>query len=87
MSVELSQDAVALELNEFLQVALRQPVQVEDDIFATGMANSMFALELVVYMEERYDLTLESEDLNRDNFRSARAMSQLVTRRAAAKDS
>ncbi len=84
MSIEINQDAVALELSDFLRDALRQPVQSDDDIFATGMANSMFALELVVYIEERYGLTLESEDLNRENFRSATAMSQLVARRAAA---
>ncbi|MBT2408586.1 MULTISPECIES: acyl carrier protein [unclassified Streptomyces] len=84
MSINLSPDGVSQELCDFLHDTLRQPVQVDDDIFALGMANSMFALELIVYIESRYGLTLEGEDLTRDNFRSAQAMSQLVMRRSAA---
>ena len=84
MSINLSPETVSRELCAFLQDALRQPVQVDDDIFATGMANSLFALEMIVYIEERYSLKLENEDLTRDNFRSAQAMSQLVMKRSAA---
>jgi methoxymalonate biosynthesis acyl carrier protein len=83
MSINPSPEAVALELRDFLRDALRQDVQADDDIFATGMANSLFALELIVYIEERYGLQLEGEDLTRDNFRSAQAMSQLVLKRSA----
>lgn len=83
MSISLSPEAVARELCGFLRDALRQEVRADDDIFATGMANSLFALELIVYIEERYGLKLESEDLTRDNFRSAEAMSQLVLKRSA----
>lgn len=83
MSINPSPEAVALELRDFLRDSLRQDVQADDDIFATGMANSLFALELIVYIEERYGLQLEGEDLTRDNFRSAQAMSQLVLKRSA----
>lgn len=83
MSINPSPEAVALELCDFLRDALRQDVQADDDIFATGMANSLFALELIVYIEERYGLMLEGEDLTRDNFRSAQTMSQLVLKRSA----
>jgi acyl carrier protein len=82
VSIDLSPDAVSQELCDFLHDALRQPVQIDDDIFALGMANSMFALELIVFIETRYGLTLEGEDLTRDNFRSAQAMSQLVMKHA-----
>ncbi|MFI6640493.1 acyl carrier protein [Streptomyces sp. NPDC050504] len=84
MSNNLSTEVVGGELCDFLKDTLRQPVEVGDDIFALGMANSMFALELIVYIESRYGLTLEGEDLTRDNFRSAQAMAELVVKRAAA---
>ncbi len=84
MSADLSPDAVSEELCGFLRDALRQPVRPDDDIFATGMANSMFALELIVYIERRFGVRLENEDLSRDNFRSAQAMSLLVMKRSAA---
>jgi acyl carrier protein len=83
VSINLSLETVGRELCDFLQDALRQPIKADDDIFATGMANSLFALELIVYIEERYSLKLENEDLTRDNFHSAQAMSQLVLKRSA----
>jgi methoxymalonate biosynthesis acyl carrier protein len=84
VSPHLSPDVVGQELCDFLNDTLRQSVQIDDDIFAVGMADSMFALELIVYIERRYSLKLENEDLIRDNFCSARAMSQLVMKRSAA---
>jgi acyl carrier protein len=84
LSDTVNADVVSKELCEFLQDALRQPVQAGDDIFATGLANSMFALELIVYIESRYDLTLQSDDLTRDNFSSSDAMTRLILKRAAA---
>jgi acyl carrier protein len=83
ISVNLNSDVVSQELCDFLKDTLHRSVQIDDDIFAVGMADSMFALELIVYIEDRYGLKLENEDLIRDNFCSARAMSQLVMKRSA----
>jgi acyl carrier protein len=82
MSSTLDADVVSSDVREFLCDALRQPVGVDDDIFALGMASSMFALELIVYIESRYALTLGSEDLTRVNFSSASAMTELILRRS-----
>jgi methoxymalonate biosynthesis acyl carrier protein len=65
----------------FLAGALRQEIGIDDDIFATGMADSMFALELVTYVEATFSVELDGEDLERENFRSAAAIAALVTRK------
>ncbi|WP_245811798.1 acyl carrier protein [Actinophytocola xinjiangensis] len=55
------------------------------DIFALGYVNSLFALELVTFVERRFDITIGTDDLDLDNFRSVEAMARLVgTIRAAA---
>lgn len=55
-----------------------------DDIFELGLVNSLFALQLVNFLEHAFGIAVENEDLELDNFRSIRAMSGLVQRKLAA---
>ena len=50
----------------------------EDDIFLTGGATSLFAMELVMYIETTFQLELDDEDLVRDNLASIGAITALV---------
>jgi acyl carrier protein len=54
-----------------------------EDIFATGYVNSMFAMQLVQFVETGFGFTVESEDLELDNFRSIDAIAALVERKTA----
>jgi methoxymalonate biosynthesis acyl carrier protein len=49
-----------------------------DDIFALGFVNSLFAMELVLFVETTFSFTIPNEALRLDNFRSVRAMTALV---------
>lgn len=51
------------------------------DLFATAGVNSLFAMELITFLEREFDLTITVEDLVLDNFRSVRACSGFVARR------
>lgn len=51
-----------------------------DDIFALGFVNSLFAMELVVFVESTFGLTVPNEELRVDNFRRASAVADLVER-------
>lgn len=59
-------------------------VQDDEDIFALGYVNSMFALELVMFIEREFGITIENEDLSIDNFRTVNAMAELLERKTAA---
>ena len=52
-----------------------------DDIFATGFVNSMFAMQLVQFVETAFGIVCESDDLELDNFRSIDAITAFVLRR------
>ena len=56
----------------------------DEDIFATGYVNSMFAMQLVQFVEGEFAVAVESEDLELDNFRSLNAIVALVERKSAA---
>jgi acyl carrier protein len=53
------------------------------DIFSLGFINSLFALELVMFVEKTYALTVPDEDLVLANFRTVAAIGALVQRRRA----
>lgn len=55
-----------------------------EDIFATGFVNSMFAMQLVQFVETTFGITVESDDLEIDNFRSIDAIAALVERKQGA---
>ncbi|NUW36307.1 acyl carrier protein [Nonomuraea sp. SMC257] len=50
------------------------------DIFALGFVNSLFAMELVMFVEKTFGVTIPNDELRIDNFRTATSMSDLVTR-------
>jgi methoxymalonate biosynthesis acyl carrier protein len=59
-------------------------LQDGEDIFATGYVNSMFAMQLVQFVESGFGVTVDSEDLELDNFRSIDALSAFVERKLGA---
>ncbi|HEX8160663.1 MAG TPA: acyl carrier protein [Pyrinomonadaceae bacterium] len=55
----------------------------DEDMFAAGFVNSMFAMQLVQFVEQEFAVTVEDEDLDIDNFRSLDALAALVARKTA----
>jgi methoxymalonate biosynthesis acyl carrier protein len=71
-------------IRSFLLRQLRvQQLEDGDDIFAAGFMSSLFAMQLVVFVEREFGITVQSEDLELANFQSVNAITALVERRAA----
>jgi acyl carrier protein len=56
----------------------------DDQIFAAGFANSMFAMQLVAFVEKEFGIAIANEDLELENFSSIAAMAALVERKNVA---
>ncbi|WP_367044697.1 phosphopantetheine-binding protein [Streptomyces sp. Je 1-332] len=61
-----------------------ETVRDDDDIFELGLASSLFAMELVRYVERTFDFEVPDDQMVLENFCSVEAMSQLVERCAVA---
>jgi acyl carrier protein len=78
----VDEDVVKSSLHRFLQAHVPgRELHDEDDVFALGFVNSLFALQLVLFIESEFQVVVENEDLELDNFRSIQAMTQLVARK------
>jgi acyl carrier protein len=79
------QDNFESEILAFLTSALGSAdIGRQDDIFALGYVNSLFALELVTFIERRFAAEVDVDDLDLDNFRSVEKMAELVRRKGGA---
>jgi methoxymalonate biosynthesis acyl carrier protein len=67
-------------LQHYLSDRLKTDIDPELDLFASGLVTSLFAMELVVHLEQEFDIEVVGPDLKLDNFRSVRSMSDLVLR-------
>jgi acyl carrier protein len=69
-------------LREFLLQFIQHPDLHDDaDIFASGFVNSLFALQLILFVESEFGIQIENEDLKLDNFRSINALADLIRRK------
>jgi acyl carrier protein len=53
----------------------------DEDIFATGFVNSLFVMQLVLFVESEFSMTIADEDLEMANFRTVSAIEALVGRK------
>lgn len=73
-------ESIEQALLSFLEERTKTAVPPTQDLFASGLVSSMFAMELVVHLEQNYQVAIVGADLKLDNFRTVRQMTELVLR-------
>lgn len=74
-----------LTIREFLERFVRTTdLKDDDDIFASRFVNSLFAMQLITFLENEFELKVEDEDLELSNFNSVAAMTAFIARKKGA---
>lgn len=70
-------------IREFLQKRIGQEIGFtdEDDIFQLGLVNSLFALELVVFLENTFQIAVENDDLKLEHFSTINNLGNFISRK------
>jgi methoxymalonate biosynthesis acyl carrier protein len=53
----------------------------DDHLFETGVLNSLFAVQLMTFIEKTFQIEVGKDDLDIDNFKSIRATTAFVLRK------
>jgi methoxymalonate biosynthesis acyl carrier protein len=53
----------------------------EEEIFSLSFVNSLFATQLVLFVEKEFAVTIDDEDLEMENFRSVNSLVRLIERK------
>lgn len=71
-------------IRQFLAKSFKDyDLKEDEDIFSLGFVNSLFAMQLVMFVEQEFGLTVENEDLEIDNFKTINAIATLVQQKRA----
>jgi acyl carrier protein len=79
MSIVQTESAVKEQLREFLAEASGIPdIDDNTELFSTGIVNSLFAIQLVMYIEKAFHIAIDMDDLDFNNFSSIAAISNFI---------
>ena len=77
-------DEQKTKVRTFLSKHLRNhELRDDDDIFGMGFVNSLFAMQLVMFVEREFGIAVDNEDLDIENFRTVNAIVNLIDKKAA----
>jgi acyl carrier protein len=69
---------ITTRIRKFLSRAIPGEISDDDDIFELGMVDSLFAMQLLVFIEREFGITAERCDLDIKNFSSIGAVRNFV---------
>ncbi|MCB8976727.1 MAG: acyl carrier protein [Ardenticatenaceae bacterium] len=55
----------------------------DEDIFSLGFVNSLFAMQIVLFVEQQMGISVTNDELELDNFRTINAMTNLIMSKKA----
>lgn len=67
----------------FLEQFIDVDVADDEDLFASGLVNSLFAMQLVLFVEKEFSIKVENEDLDLANFQSVNAITGFIQHKLA----
>lgn len=78
MTVEKITETVRVFLSQFIS---ETNIDEDQDLFESGLLNSLFAMQLVIFLEKEYEFQIGNEDLNISNFKSLNAITTFVMKK------
>jgi methoxymalonate biosynthesis acyl carrier protein len=66
----------------FLSRYVKANVEDDQELLTSRLVNSLFAIELVLFVEKHFKIKVENEDLELKNFNSVRAIAEFIGRKS-----
>lgn len=77
-------DPVGSEIAEFIMSSRRLPkLDWAENILERRLVSSLFVLQLIAFLERRFELNIQDADLDAKNFASVNSVRSLVMRKRA----
>jgi len=80
----LSPADVKAAIRQFINASINiEALGDDDNLFESGIVNSLFAVQLTTFVESRFGLEVGMDDLEIENFKSINATADFVARKSA----
>lgn len=74
----VAKESIAQTVIEYLKHKASGPIGSETDLFAAGVLDSMEVMEVIHFLETKFGVEIDPEEIAEENFRTAQAMAALV---------
>jgi len=81
MNTEITQTPKATIRNFILDSINIPDLNDDDNLFESGIVNSLFAVQLMTFLEKSFNIEVTMDDLSMDNFESINATSSFVQKK------
>ncbi|MBE0572732.1 MAG: acyl carrier protein [Ignavibacteriaceae bacterium] len=81
MTIETKQATKEIIRNFILDSINIPNLSDDDNLFESGIVNSLFAVQLMTFIEKSFSIEVTMDDLSMDNFESVNATSSFVERK------
>ncbi|SHJ86801.1 D-alanine--poly(phosphoribitol) ligase, subunit 2 [Clostridium cavendishii DSM 21758] len=58
-----------------------ESIDYDLEIFEEGLVNSLFAIDLMTFLERNFDIKIKIEDLDMENFKSVNAIINFINKK------
>jgi len=65
----------------FFSNFLRRQITPDENIFSSAAVNSLFLLQMIMFLEREFGIRIENADLEMDNFRTITTIAALIERK------
>ena len=74
-------DEIKKKVREFLNKnKSMEGIKDQDDLFQQGYVDSLFALQLIMFLEKEFKIRIKNKEIKEDNFRSVEKIEETVLR-------
>ncbi|GAA6151875.1 acyl carrier protein [Pseudoteredinibacter isoporae] len=71
----------AREIKDYISLQIGKAIESETPLLESGLLDSIAIVELLIFIEERYDVRLSAEDINHVEFGNVLSICRLIARK------
>src|SRR5512143_3458829 len=69
-------------IRECISRHVKSKIEIDQNLFSSGLVNSLFAMQLVLFGEKRLKIKVQNDDLDLINFNSVNAIAAFIGRKS-----
>lgn len=62
----------------FSKFSKRRDIDPDQDVFSMGFANSLFAMQMILFIEKEFNLSVDNQDLTSDSLRTLNGICRYI---------